>query len=125
MKGYEIFKGIANKEIKDGTQFRMLKDDNIYTYRNNNFVCKYGGMNVIKILNQEFEIIEDKEDINIQDIEELTYKGEKIRYGSTKQFTDDVDDYCPAINSILDSVGIKINEIIRAVKHLEKTKEDK
>lgn len=71
MKGYEIFKGIANKEIKDGTQFRMLEDDNIYTYRNNNFVCKYGGMNVIAILNKEFEIIEEQEEIDIQNLNEL------------------------------------------------------
>ena len=65
IKGHEIFKLIANKEVKDGTQFRMLEDKNIYTYRNNNFVCKYGGMNVIAILNNEFEISSKKcEDSN-------------------------------------------------------------
>lgn len=98
------------------------------TYINNikkDLFKEYLDMIIIESLNDEVKIIEEQEDINIQDIEEITYKGEKIRYGSTKQFTDDVDDYCPAINSILDSVGIKINEIIRAVKHLEKTKEDK
>ena len=110
MKGYEIFKGIANKEIEDGTQFRMLKDDNIYTYRNNNFVCKYGGMNVIKILNQEFEIIEDKEDINIQDIEEV----------QPDKYSEDGEPLY-SFNNIVN----KINEIQKAVKHLEKTKEDK
>lgn len=65
IKGYEIFKLIANNEVKDGTQFRMLKDENVYTYKNNNFFCKYGGMNVIAILNNEFEIIEEQEEIDI------------------------------------------------------------
>ena len=91
MKGYEIFKVIANKEIKDGTQFRMLEDDNIYTYRNNNFVCKYGGMNVIAILNKEFEIIEEQEEIDIQSIEEIkdifienSSCGEDVKYLARK-----------------------------------------
>jgi hypothetical protein len=75
MKGYEIFKAIANKEIKDGTQFRMLKNENIYTYRNNNFVCRYGGMNIISILNDEFEIIEEQEEMDIQDLQEYEFPG--------------------------------------------------
>lgn len=82
-------------------------------------------LDLVQCLNDEIEIIEDKEDINIQDIKELTYKGEKIGYGTTEQFVDDIDDYCSAINSAMDSMGIKINEILRAVKYLEKTKEDK
>ena len=101
MKGYEIFKVIANKEIKDGTQFRMLEDDNIYTYRNNNFVCKYGGMNVIAILNKEFEIIEEQQDIDIQNIEEIE----------------------PAMNGnacVIDNKTWTLNQVIKAVKQLDK-----
>jgi len=57
------------------------------------------------------EIIEDKEDINIQDIEEMP---EYIHIGDGRADTD-----------VKDEVNIKINEIIRAVKQLDKTKEDK
>ena len=96
MKGYEIFEAIANKKIKDGTQFRKFEDENIYTYRNNNFVCKYGGMNVIAILNDDFEIIEENEGINIQDIEELN------------EF------------SVCEDRDIKINELIKAIKKIDK-----
>lgn len=106
MKGYEIFKGIANKEIKDGTQFRMLEDDNIYTYRNNNFVCKYGGMNVIAILNKEFEIIEKQEEIDIQSIEEIE----------------------PAMNGnacVIDNKTWTLNQVIKAVKQLDKKIKEK
>lgn len=106
MKGYEIFKGIANKEIKDGTQFRMLEDDNIYTYRNNNFVCKYGGMNVIAILNKEFEIIEEQNNIDIQSIEEIE----------------------PAMNGnacVIDNKTWTLNQVIKAVKQLDKKIKEK
>ena len=98
-KGYEIFKAIANKEIKDGTQFRKLDNENIYTYRNNNFVCKYGGMNVIAILNDEFKIIEEQEEIDIQDIEEI-------------QFPDNTN--------LRDTRDLIINQLVKAVKKLDK-----
>lgn len=53
-------------------------------------------------LNDVVEIIEDKEDINIQSISELPEWG--------------YDD---------DDIRRTINELVQAVKHLEKTKEDK
>lgn len=54
-------------------------------------------------LNDEVEIIEDKEDINIQDIKEI----------DVELFNNQSD------------LEHKINDLIKAVKHLEKTKEDK
>jgi hypothetical protein len=66
---------------------------------------------ILKELNTEIKIIEEDEDINIQDIEELP---EYIHIGDGGADAD-----------VKDEVNIKINEIIRAVKHLEKTKEDK
>ena len=109
IKGYEIFKLIASKEVKDGTQFRMLKDKNIYTYRNNNFVCKYGGMNVIAILNNEFEIIEEQEEIDIQNIAMMDL--EKYGFDVKDEFA--IDLIC------------KINELVQAVKQLDKKIKEK
>jgi hypothetical protein len=68
---------------------------------------------VIGYLNNEqvIEILEQIKNLNNK-IAKLTYKGKLIKFGTTEEFTDDIDDYCTAINSILDSIGIKINEII-------------
>ena len=109
MKGYEIFKAIANKEIKDGTQFRMLKNENIYTYRNNNFVCRYGGMNIISILNDEFGIIEEQEEIDIQELEEIK-EMEVFLSVDTRQT---LDENLKKIDKHEVNFFFKINEIIR------------
>lgn len=81
-------------------------------YMNNEcgWFLEYLNDNAIN-LNDEIEIVE-KSKVEKNKIEKLTYKGELIKHGSTEEFTDDIDDYCPAINTILDSIGIKINEII-------------
>lgn len=68
------------------------------------------GYRTDKCLNDEVEIIEEN-----KPIEELTYKGEKIGYGTTKEVVDDADNYCNAIYSILDSIGIKVNELVKKV----------
>ena len=61
----------------------------------------------------EFPQYENAKDINIQDIEEL-------------DIDEDINRIECWTGSKLDlKLGNKINEIIRAVKHLEKTKEDK
>ena len=125
MKGYEIFKGIANKEIKDGTQFRMLEDNNIYTYRNNNFVCKYGGMNVIAILNQEFEIIEEQQEIDIQKIKEFDKdKARKEIFTYTGPDGKKSNLYCFSLFTESRIIP-KINELVQAVKQLDKNKKNK
>ena len=121
MKGYEIFKGIANKEIKDGTQFRMLEDNNIYTYRNNNFVCKYGGMNVIAILNQEFEIIEEQQDINIQEIEQLNaYKLMESPYMANLLKEQRYDEFMKHLKQSEVEIADKLIKLIWAVEEIRK-----
>ena len=101
-KGYELLKAIANNEIKEGTKFKNLnqkvKSDNshIYTYNHNNFIGRWGGTNIIAILNDEFELIEEQEDIDIQSIEELY------------------------IGDVTTEDKLKINELVRAVKQLDK-----
>ena len=75
LKGYELMKEIANGKIKERTKFRDLTDNNyednsnIYRYENNNFIGRYGGTNMLNLLNHDFEIIEDEEiKIDIQSI---------------------------------------------------------
>ena len=75
-------------------------------------------------LNEEVEIIEDE--IDIQNLEELTYKGEEIGLGTTEKIDDDIDDCCTVLYNCLDMCGIKINELVKAIKQLDKkiNKED-
>jgi len=125
MKVIDLLNKIANGEIKDNTKFKIIPEDG------QSFICKYASsypgyiwvidngneisfnykIDHMRILGYEVEIIEDKEDINIQDIKELP---ETIHIGDGGADAD-----------VKDEVNIKINEIIRAVKYLEKTKEDK
>lgn len=79
LKGYELMQEMANGKIKEGTKFRDLSDDNyadnsnIYRYENNNFIGRYGGTNILKLLNHDFEILEDEEiKIDIQSIKVAT-----------------------------------------------------
>ena len=102
-KGHELLKEIANGNIKEGTQFKNLNENpmydnrNIYVYKNNNLIGRFGGMNIIAILNDDFEIIEEEQEIDIQGIEELS-------------------DYNNGIGQNRD----KINELIKAIKQLDK-----
>lgn len=133
LKGYELMQEIANGKIKYGTKFRDLTDSNyednsnIYRYENKNFIGRYGGTNILKLLNHDFEILEDEEEIDIQSIEETEiknkdgaeyyeyYNGGYSESGYTKNYS--LDD--------LQSRKI-INQLIKAVKQLDKkiNKED-
>ncbi len=75
IKGYELMKLIAEKQIKSGTKFKDLTDNNyaddsnIYRYENNNFIGRWGGTNILLLLKHDFEILEDEEEIDIQKLE--------------------------------------------------------
>ena len=109
LKGYELMQEIANKRIKEGTKFRDLTDNNyaddsnIYRYENNNFIGRWGGTNILLLLKHDFEILEDEEEINIQGIKEMEY----------------LEDY-EADKTDIRLNRDKINEILKAVKQLDK-----
>ena len=71
LKGYELMQEIANGKIKEGTKFRDLTDSNyadnsnIYRYENKNFIGRYGGTNILKLLNHDFEILEQHRYLSI------------------------------------------------------------
>ena len=116
LKGYELLQEIANGKIKEGTKFRDLTgssyedESNIYRYENENFIGRWGGTNILKLLNHDFEILEDKEEIDIEEIGELPEDFDASFY----------DKHSIKANRY------KINEILRAVKQLDKkiNKED-
>jgi hypothetical protein len=119
IKVIDLLNKIANGE-EVPTKIKVNNKIYIYNALEHFYVMMDKGDDLLKLctifnsdvfMNMEVEIIEDKEDINIQDIEELP---EYIHIGDGGADAD-----------VKDEVNIKINEIIRAVKHLEKTKEDK
>ena len=106
-KGYELMKAIAEGKIKSGSRFRDLyqssKDDfNLYKYENENLKGRFGGTNLIALLNDKFELIEDE--IDIDSIEEI-----KLR---------------PSDREHLSFGGLiieeKINKLVQAVKQIDK-----
>lgn len=76
-KGYELLKAIADGEIKDGTKFKCLNekpmeyypDSNIYRYEHSNFLGRFGGFNILSIVNKDFEIVQKQDEIDIDSIE--------------------------------------------------------
>ena len=105
-KGYELLKAIADGEIKEGTKF-IIKDfsnNKIIYFNGNDLWCENNGapvfdtMYLINFLNYTFELIEDE--IDIDSIED--YKQEHT------ERCIDVD------------TRNKINELVRAVKQLNK-----
>lgn len=107
-KGYELLKAIADGEIKDGTKFKCLNekpmeyypDSNIYRYEHGNFLGRFGGFNILSIVNKDFEIVQKQDEIDIDSIGEL------------KSVTNNIDGIVCIMN--------KINELVQAVKQLKK-----
>lgn len=116
-KGYELLKAIADGKIKDGTKFKCLNekpmqyytDSNIYRYEHGSFLGRFGGFNILSIVNKDFEIVQKQDEIDIDSIGEL------------KAVTNNIDGTACIMN--------KINELVQAVKQInkevKKLKEDK
>lgn len=111
-KGWELMKKIVDGEIKEGTKFRCLDeklmehypDSNMYRYEHGNFLGRFGGFNILSIVNKDFEIVQKQEEIDIDSIEEI-----KLR---------------PSDREHLSFGGLifeeKINKLVQAVKQLNK-----
>lgn len=70
--------------------------------------CKYGF--------PDFRILEDK----TKEIEEMTLNGRDIRFGSMRNWLGNCSLQEEKISSAIDSIGIKINELVRAYNSLIK-----
>ncbi len=103
-KGWELLKAIADGEIKEGTKFKCLNekpmqyytDSNIYRYEHGSLLGRFGGFNILSIVNKDFEIVQKQDEIDIDSIKEL----EGIVEYATEQDT--------------------INKLIQAVKQIDK-----
>lgn len=111
MKGWELLKEIAEGNIEEGTKiigktkstedtYKFDGDDIINTY-NEEFLTS--DMSIAVISNSDFELIEEQEEINIQDIEEM------------EEFSKDELFYV----GICENRSV-INTIIQAIKQLDR-----
>ncbi len=111
-KGWELMKAIANGDIKNGSKFRDLhqssKDNfNLYKYENENLKGRFGGTNLIALLNDKFELIEDEIDIDsIEKLDDTCY----IMYGMQDE----------EIETYHNKTRTTMNEILQAVKQIDK-----
>lgn len=117
-KGYELLKAIADGEIKEGTKFRCLDekpmeyypDSNMYRYEHGNFLGRFGGFNILSIVNKDFEIVQKQEEIDIDSIIELEKfeVDQFVTMDKNERFDRTMIEYS------------RINELVQAVKQLNK-----
>ena len=117
-KGYELLKAIADGEIKEGTKFKCLDekpmeyypDSNIYRYEHSNFLGRFGGFNILSIVNKDFEIVQKQEEIDIDSIIELEEfeLDQFVTMDKNERFDRTMIEYS------------KINELVQAVKQLNR-----
>ena len=86
---------------------KYYPDSNIYRYEHGNLLGRFGGFNILNILNKDFEIIQEQDEIDIQDIEEVT--AEDLTNSDGMGFLREIN---------------KFNEIIRAIKQLDKNQKE-
>lgn len=100
-KGYELYRMIANGEIKKNSQF---KDNNsqIWNWNGFDFISEYDDYNDYVFSIMDFELLEDKE----TGIEEL----DKRRLNGLDGFT---------LTAVEETYVDKINEIIRVVNKMQ------
>lgn len=46
-------------------------DSNIYRYEHGSLLGRFGGFNILSIVNKDFEIVQKQDEIDIDSIEEL------------------------------------------------------
>ena len=136
IKVIELLNLLAENKIEKATKIKYGRTIYIVDFPNLCGIYPEGGttkvseslfsnINILS-LNDEVEILEDEEEIDIQGIEEITYKGEPIKLGTIKRMCNNANDYMDAICISLDTCGMKINELVKAVKQSDKkiNKED-
>lgn len=113
-KGYELYRMIANGEIKRNSQF---KDNNnqIWNWNGFDFISEYDYNDYVFSL-MDFEILEDEE-TDIEEIEEITET-------STIDYSENTKEMITAYQ-LIHRCEYKINEIIRVVNKMQQENNDR
>ena len=113
-KGYELYRMIANGEIKRNSQF---KDNNnqIWNWNGFDFISEYDYNDYVFSL-MDFEILEDEE-TDIEEIEEITET-------STIDYSQNTKEMITAYQ-LIHKCEDKINKLTQAVKQLDNKMKEK
>lgn len=95
-------------------------DSNIYRYEHGSFLGRFGGFNILNIVNKDFEIVQKQDEIDIGDIQETEIKNDGINYYEYKNNGATESGYSKnySVNDI--ETRLKINELVQALKQLDK-----
>lgn len=113
-KGYELIKAIADGEIKDNQKFDVLSKDGYLWIKN----ATIKDIGMTELLNFNFELIEDNT-IDIDSIEKLEIISEYVK--RPDEFGMGHIEYKAKEPRL---IGLVTNELIRAVKQLNKEIKD-
>lgn len=123
VRGIELLNMIANGEFKNGDKIieRNVYSHNEYSYKDtkNDFYCDeenrwlLSAFNIKTIMGINFEILSETEEIDIDSIEEVSEKQFKLPNGIQNQ-----------ISYREQEERAKINEIIKAIKQMNRKLED-
>lgn len=127
-KGWELLKEIAEGNIKKNTKFNVYRNGELYftdyvIYNKQNLKINNGlqlidFLTLQNMLSLDFELIEDQEEINIQDIEEIEELDRNLK------FDDLITPYGKNEDMMWTEIikqHNKIDEIIRYIKRKDKS----
>ena len=85
-------------------------DSNIYRYEHSNFLGRFGGFNILSIVNKDFEIVQKQDKIDIDSIIKLEEfeLDQFVIMDNSERFDRTMIEYS------------KINQLVQAVKQLNK-----
>lgn len=126
--GLELIRKMQNNEIEENTKIKVYRIDENFnsvihevaelTYFQNQTLWTGNSFRLSMLYDKKhvFEIVEEE-----KEIEKLTLKGKEIGYGVMSEWLD----FTPNNNeqkicSAIESIGIKVNELVREVKKLKK-----
>ena len=111
MKVYEILKMISEGKIKPETKFYDKAHDITLEYNKfGSFVGKHGGLNIIRILNDDFEIIEEDNKDDRLDGKNVYTELSNLTWNE-EQMLDLIDNF--------DRINIEIKKIIQEINKLK------
>lgn len=124
-KGYELMQAIVEGKIKKGADFKarngteMYFDGSILRFKKRYYDVEVNEEIKMSWLRGEFELIEDKEEIEIQAIEEQTTKI-SFNFHKDSYTAHEIDHNFEKITEYLNIYNNKQNELIKAIKQIDK-----
>lgn len=133
VEGIELLRMIRDGEIKNGTTINLyldqhqigeyyLREKSLFNKDDNDLIDKEYFLDIFINDTHKFEILsEEDEEIDIDSIEEINYEV-NFGYVNCGNMTKEVKE---GLNRQFNNINNKINELIKAVKQLNKKLEEK